>query len=194
MRRMGRDIGDVIEARLRAELRPGETPLWAAASEAPRMSSGLIVAGVICATCWLLGFSALSASTMGWLRPNPGAVSVFTILGVLSCVVGFFTLLGLIGMTVHRFLIVRRPAPRASYALTDQRAIFWHTEVGESGVTVSSLGWDQVAHVRRVEHLDQTCDLVFTPAFSNYTGPTSFPHIRDARAGEEVARERMANR
>ena len=56
------------------------------------------------------------------------------------------------------------------------------------GVEVSSVTWDRVEHVRRVEHPDGGCDVVFSVTYEEYYGPTEFRAVTDGPACEQLAR------
>lgn len=138
-----------LQQRLRAELKPDESILWAGQPNPNRsMKSGFML--------WLffIPWTAFSvfwiASASGFQMPKwDSGWNLFPLFGLP------FLFIGIGGLSAPLWL--RRKARSTLYAITQHRAI---SIEGAKSITVKSYPAAQLTHVERTEHQDGTGDLV----------------------------------
>lgn len=187
-----------LDARVRAELRPGERLLWVGQPDPRRAARGacFIVAFGIPWTAFSV-FWVVMASGMMFAANGPRGPG-----GAFGAVFACFPLFGLpfvligVGMLSAPYWL-RRAARRTCYALTDRRALVWQKH-WFGGLEVRSYGPEALTRMARIEHADGTGDLVFeevvrvgTDTDGNRTTATTgrgFLAIGDVRRIEELVR------
>jgi hypothetical protein len=138
-----------LQTRLRSELKPGETIVWAGQPSPNRfMRDGFklwffFLPWTAFALFWMAG-----ASGFRWPRFETGW-SFFPLFGLP------FLLIGIGGLSTPIWL--RHKARATIYALTNQRAI---SIEGSKSVTVKSYLASDIVNIERTEHQDGTGDLI----------------------------------
>jgi hypothetical protein len=178
-----------LDARVRAELRPGERLLWVGQPRRRRFPREALPAFLfgIPFTAFAVFWTALAVwiVSRGHGANDPGLLFriVFPLFGLPFVLIG-------VGLLSTPYWL-RRQATRTCYALTDRRAILW--EAGTfGGVAVRSFAPDALTGFHRVEYPDGHGDLVFEEVHTEGRDRRGRRRIRTARHGfldvEEVRR------
>jgi hypothetical protein len=151
------DLTPEMEARIQAELGPGERVLWSgrprpqsAGKPTPlRAASGCLLFAIAC-----LVFAALNFGGLALFDWNPVAVgSIATAIGLMA--------LAITASVIHTAGGRRKRLGQTCYALTDRRAILWAPREGTDGLEVRSFLQVDMNSIYRVEYPDGTGDLYF---------------------------------
>lgn len=144
------NLSGVLQARLRAELKPGEAVVWAGQPDpGTYMRSGFkiwffFIPWTAFSLFWMAGASGFQMPTFdsGW--------SLFPLFGLP------FLLIGIGGLSSPLWL--RRKAQSMVYAITTQRVI---TIEGTKSITVKAYLPEDLGDIERTEHQDGSGDLIF---------------------------------
>lgn len=177
------------QARIRRELQPGETVMWAGRPDPDRlMRSGFLLwffflPWTAFAVVWITGMSGFGAA--GLSRPQP----LFALLGLP------FLCIGIMGLLSPLWL--RMKAMRTLYVITSARALVLQ---GRRKVSVNAWPPAALAAVTRVERPDGSGDLLFSSEVwldrqgNRHRREQGFIAVRDVRSVEMYLRQLLATR
>ena len=188
-------IPDDLKAWVKPELAPGERLLWAARAISRPTNTAEWLTKISLFLVGFLGSSGLFlAGCFGWLGNSIAAYSALLgLLGVITGLIGFAILLGMLGgWSIRRSQ--RRLIEGNVYALTDRRAILWKRRVGIDAIEVHSFACGKIARVSRLEYPDGSGDVFF--AFPRdeegfYFGERGFLGVAEVRRIEEMVRKTL---
>ena len=115
------------------------------------------------------------------------------VVGSISCMIGSFFSLGLVGSTLNRRAGQRRSAS-VCYAVTERRVIIWAPEAKLDSVRVHTIPSGQIRNIVRVQRPDGSGDLEFSGAGSEgdyYFRPPGFRYITEVRRVEQIIRANL---
>ncbi len=193
----GDEIGDgldeLLRARVKGELEPGERLLWAGRSMPPRPKSAMAHVVWFIVGMLFLGFGLFGIiHSLSTPRPplNPGDQTMGA--GLVFGVIGGIILTVTIASAVAKRLQAARETG-VCYAVTDRRAISWEPEENGDAVRVQSSPKGRIGDVVRVERPDGSGSLEFTLARNpdDYWSPAGFKHIQEVRRVEQIVRHNL---
>lgn len=171
-----------LEARVQAELAPGEKVLWVGQPRVRRaMLAGLpiVLFGIpwtAFAVFWVALALGMGANAKQGGGGFPGGLDFcFPLFGLPFIVVG-------LAMITSPYWI-RRAAANTCYAVTDRRAILWEPRF--RGMRVRSYMPEQLTRISRTEYSDGSGDLVFEELLADYRAPNRSPYGRAGFMGIE---------
>jgi hypothetical protein len=188
-------IDDDLRARVKAELEPGERPLWASMAYPQVAPLGAkFFLGALAAPLLVVLALCAFANGLGHLGPLPRANDAAPI--VLGIVAFTFALMLTVGLCIHatnRWAETRRMS-KTCYAVTDRRAILWVPDPKSGAVRVISVLRGQIDGVVRAELPDGSGDLEMT--CDQYLGhcswyPFGFRHVPNVRRVEQIVRSNL---
>ena len=152
----GEALPEWLVARLRAELRPGETLVWTGRPIPAVAARGAwifsIVGGVMLIPMVVMAvvFGGIFLAVALLAKSACFLLFLLPFFGVLMIIVGIVALMP---------FLARRQAGNTVYALTDRRAIIW--QKGPFAFHVRSFAREQLQEFQRSERPDGTGDLIF---------------------------------
>lgn len=185
------ELPEDLRARIKAELAPGERLVWAdrAIKAQTKQNTSLINLAL-----WFLGglgiFGLFLAYVTGLFGTPPKTgldVPFLGFVAVISALVGLGTGIALIATIVGR-VQARRPSNRATYALTDRRAILWRPQEGSKAVEVFTFSSQSLLGLHRIEYPDGSGDVLFQEEKRYPWDSRGFMGIADVRRVESLAR------
>lgn len=190
---VGDGLDELLRARVKGELEPGERLLWAGRSMPPRPRFGVAYFAWFTVAMLFLGFGlfgiihALSAPRPQFNNDDPSMA-----MGTALSVIGGIILTVTIASAVAKRLQAARETS-VCYAVTDRRAISWEPEENGDAVRVHSWPKGRIGDVARVERPDGSGSLEFTLAKDTrfYWPPAGFKHIQEVRRVEQIVRHNL---
>ncbi len=189
---VGDGLDELLRARVKGELEPGERLLWAGRSvpPAPKIGKGYhiwLAIGIL-----LLGLGVIAigqALTASRPRFNDDTTLAR---GVAFCGVGGIVLICTVLWRIGRRAQAAREAGNC-YAVTDRRAIAWIPEPGTDAVRVHTWAKGRIGDVVRVERPDGSGSLEFGFVKDSlyYWPPAGFSHVSDIRRVEQIIRRNL---
>ncbi len=188
-----------LAARVKAELEPGESLLWASQAVCPMPKPGQYSTeegpNVSAFVIWTLGLWTLAAITglaslgqFGWISDE---AETYLIMASLTLVTIGAMLAG--SLVVHGFkagfgaLMRKGERLRPIYALSDRRAIIWVPQSRLSAFQVIHQPARSLSGVHRIELPDSTGDVIFESGQSHWS-PGGLKGVSDVRRVEALAR------
>lgn len=190
---LGDGLDELLRARVKGELEPGERLLWAGRSIPPQPKPAMahlvwFIVGMLFIGFGLFGIiHALSTPRQPFNTGDQsmGAGLVFSLIGgiILTC-------------TIASAVAKRMQAAReigVSYAVTDRRAISWTPEESGDAVRVQSWLRGKIGDVSRVERPDGSGSLEFALVTGSlhYWPSLVFKHIQEVRRVEQIVRHNL---
>lgn len=190
---VGDGLDELLRARVKGELEPGERLLWAGRSMPPPSRFGVAYFAWFAVAMLFLGFGlfgiihALSAPRPQFNNEDPSMA-----MGTALSVIGGIILTVTIASAVAKRLQVARETG-ICYAVTDRRAISWAPEQGTDAVRVHSWPKGRIGDVSRVERPDGSGSLEFSLAKDSrfIWLPAGFQHIQEVRRVEQIVRHNL---
>jgi hypothetical protein len=186
-------VDEVLRARIKAELEPGERLLWASPSNPPPEPFGwaYLFFGSIAGLLFFLGTAAI-ADAIGRFGRRPPEQSTL-VSGLVFYGFAGVVVISLIASRI-KSRIDRHAAANVLYALTDRRVISWVPDTQAGGVRVRSLPRGHILDVVRVERSDGSGKIEFAcsePAarYNFYTN--ELKDIPDVRLVEQIIRRNL---
>jgi hypothetical protein len=188
-------LDDDLRARVKAELEPGERPLWASMAylKATPLGPKFFLGSMAAPALIVLAYCAI-ANGLGHLGPPPRANDAAPI--VLGIVAFMFALMLAAGLSIRATngWAERRRMSKTCYAVTDRRAILWIPDPKTGAVRVISVLRGQIDGVVRAELPDGSGDLEI--ACDQYLGhcpwyPFGFRNVPDVRRVEQIVRTNL---
>lgn len=190
---LGDGLDELLRARVKGELEPGERLLWAGRSMPPAARFSVAYFAWFAVAMIFLGFGlfgiihALSAPRPRFNNDDPSMA-----MGTALSVIGGIILTCTIASAVAKRLQAARETG-ICYAVTDRRAISWEPEDKGDAVRVQSWTKGRIGDVVRVERPDGSGSLEFTLAQDTrfYWPPAGFQHIAEVRRVEQIVRHNL---